>query len=134
VKPKIRAGLRSVAVAVNQNRRLAIHLGAIFSEILGTFFIFLDCVRLNHMVRILGYTSFDGEPEQFKRWYYHAFLAGFALLLTGIVLQSIALFLEHLEHHGKQRGTTDPQPTTPPLSIPQKLEAQTKVESDTNCP
>ena len=75
--------------------RLRCHTVALVIETIGTFFIFLDTVRLNSMVGILGYTSFNGEPEKFHAWYYHSAPFGFLLLLVGILLSGVCLWLEH---------------------------------------
>ena len=82
---------------ITRMTRIALHWIALFVETFGTLFLLLDVVRVNSMVSIVGYASFNGEPEKFHAWYYHCAVFGFALLFLGILVAGFSLLLEHQE-------------------------------------
>jgi hypothetical protein len=92
-------------MAHHHTLRLACHGTALLMELVGTIFIMLDTVRLNNMVAILGYASFEGEPAKYKVWSYHSAVFGFALLFTGMLLAAAVLWLEHIAHVRSVRGS-----------------------------
>jgi hypothetical protein len=56
-------------------------------EVLGTFFVWLDTVRLN--ARNPPHAITLGDPPGYSAWYFHSGLLGFSLLLLGILLQGM---------------------------------------------
>ena len=82
----------------NQFLRLHFHALALFMEAIGTSLIMLDTIRLNRITFLLGFTSYDGEPKEYQKWYYHSALAGFIFLFGGMILAALVLYLEHRSH------------------------------------
>jgi len=59
-------------------------------ETVGTLFLFMDAIRLNTMVALLGY----GEPATFHALYHHAAQLGFVLIFAGLILHVTSIWLE----------------------------------------
>lgn len=97
--------------------RLALHASALVLEAVGSGLVLLDTIRLNEMVAILGYASFDGGPERLKAWYFHCAVLGFVLLFVGMLFAAVVLWVEHAAHvrstipkqAGRGSGTESPK-------------------------
>lgn len=63
-------------------------------EGMGTLLLFLAHMRADEMLRLVGYSSFDGEPTRFQHWFYHAESLGFLLVALGLILHVNLLRLE----------------------------------------
>lgn len=94
----------------------ALHLAAILTESAGAWLIFKEASRFDRMVKILGYASFDGEPEALKVWYYHSGHYGFYLIFVGIVLQAIAFAITDARHLRAQHDPEKPNPPSRPVA------------------
>ena len=92
--------------------RLNCHRFALILESFGTIFILFDTWRINKIAEIVGYFSYNGEPPEFHRWYYHSAFLGFTLLFAGIFLAGIALYLEYrtlAEHQSSISSSVAPK-------------------------
>ena len=74
--------------------RVLLHAVALGIETVGTFFIFLDTLRLN--ARTPPDAVAIRDPAGYAAWYFHCAIFGFAMLFLGILIAGFCLFLEHL--------------------------------------
>jgi hypothetical protein len=91
--------------------RLTCHWGALVLETGAGFFIFMEAVRVDAVLSLVGYFGFDGEPVKYHGWYYHSGLLGFLLLILGILVSGLALVLEHRELAAKPATQMAPSQT-----------------------
>jgi len=86
---------------VKTNTKILLHLSAIFIETVGTFFVFLDTVRLDARSPVNGITL--GDPVGYGSWYYHFGIEGFILLFLGIIFQTVLIFFHDAELENIER-------------------------------
>lgn len=78
-------------------RRFWIHYFALLLEIIGTFFVSIDLIRIDLLASSAGNAGYGGEPAKYHGWIWHSGGIGSCLLLFGIVVVGFALALEHRE-------------------------------------
>jgi hypothetical protein len=72
------------------------HSVALVIEAIGTFFIFMDAVRMNAQLHAAGTVDYaGGAPPGYTSWIYHQATLGFLLLFLGMLAAGFVLWLEH---------------------------------------
>jgi len=79
------------------SKALFLHWLALLLTFLGSAAIFLENWRLNTRLPPKG--LFIGDPIGWESWIYHRGLQGTALILVAILLQGIAIFMDHRAFH-----------------------------------
>lgn len=75
---------------------LHVHSVALCIEAVGTYFIFMDTVRMDRQLHAAGFASYEGNaPFGYSGWVYHQASLGFGLLFLGMLAAAFVLWLEH---------------------------------------
>lgn len=81
---------------MKSHRPLRWHVAAITVETTGTFFIFMETLRLNAIATDQGISL--GTPKGYEGLIYHLGLLGFSFLFGGLIVQLAIIFYDDVHH------------------------------------